>query len=71
MDMGREDFVFQMLLASWNLLLDYLASVERLKYGFRPPRMMKECLEHKEPDLLYLAELEQSRYGCHPPSMIE
>jgi hypothetical protein len=71
MDMGRGDFVFQMLLGSWNLLYDYLAWVERLKYDFLPPHMMRECPERKEPDLLYLAELEQSRYGCHPRSMIE
>jgi hypothetical protein len=69
--MGREDFVLQMLLGSWNLLLDYLAWVERLQYDFRPPHMMKECPERKEPDLLYFADLEQSRYGCHLPSMIE
>jgi hypothetical protein len=71
MDMVHEDFVFQMLLGSWNLLLDYLAWVERSKYDFRPPDMMKECPERKDPELLYLAEQEQSRYGCQPPSMIE
>ena len=69
--MGREDFVFQMLLGSWNFLLDYLAWVERLEYDFRPPDMMKECPERKDLELLSLAEQEQSRYGCQPPSMIE
>jgi hypothetical protein len=71
MDMGRERFVFQMLLGSWNFLLDYLAWVEWLKYDFRPPDMMKECPGRKDPELLYLAEQEQSRYGCQPPSMTE
>jgi len=48
-----------------------LAWVERSKYDFRPPDMMKECPERKDPELSYLAEQEQSRCGCQPPSMIE